>query len=117
MMRDRIIWVAGPVDDRMSTIVQAQLMFMDNVDKEIRPLLPEDYYVKWGGRFKNIIKAKKQIAITVPIVVFVIFGILYWMFGSAKKALIVFSCVPFAISGGIFFLFLSKNSSILSRVS
>jgi ATP-dependent Clp protease protease subunit len=32
-MRDRIIWVAGPVDDRMSTIVQAQLMFMDNVDK------------------------------------------------------------------------------------
>jgi ATP-dependent Clp protease protease subunit len=33
LMRDRIIWVAGPVDDRMSTIVQAQLMFMDNVDK------------------------------------------------------------------------------------
>ena len=33
LMRDRIIWVAGPVDDRMSTIVQAQLMFMDNADK------------------------------------------------------------------------------------
>ena len=33
LMRDRIIWVAGPVDDRMSTIVQAQLMFMDTVDK------------------------------------------------------------------------------------
>jgi ATP-dependent Clp protease protease subunit len=33
LMRDRIIWVAGPVDDRMSTIVQAQLMFMDNSDK------------------------------------------------------------------------------------
>ena len=33
LMRDRIIWVAGTVDDRMSTIVQAQLMFMDNVDK------------------------------------------------------------------------------------
>lgn len=33
LMRDRIIWVAGPVDDRMSTIVQAQLMFMDNTDK------------------------------------------------------------------------------------
>lgn len=34
LMRDRILWVAGPVDDRMSTIVQAQLMFLDNTDKK-----------------------------------------------------------------------------------
>ena len=34
LMRDRILWVAGPVDDRMSTIVQAQLMFLDNTGKE-----------------------------------------------------------------------------------
>jgi ATP-dependent Clp protease, protease subunit len=33
LMRDRIIWVAGGVDDRMSTIVQAQLMFLDNSEK------------------------------------------------------------------------------------
>ena len=33
LMRDRIIWVAGAVDDRMSTVVQAQLMFLDNSDK------------------------------------------------------------------------------------
>lgn len=33
LMRDRILWVAGVVDDRMSTIVQAQLMFLDNTDK------------------------------------------------------------------------------------
>lgn len=32
LMRDRIIWLAGPVNDRMSTVVQAQLMFMENVD-------------------------------------------------------------------------------------
>jgi ATP-dependent Clp protease protease subunit len=32
LMRDRILWVAGPVDDHMSTIVQAQLMFLDSVD-------------------------------------------------------------------------------------
>lgn len=32
LMRDRILWVAGPVNDRMSTIVQAQLMFLDSVD-------------------------------------------------------------------------------------
>lgn len=33
LMRDRIIWVAGGVDDRMSTIVQAQLMYLDNTEK------------------------------------------------------------------------------------
>lgn len=33
LMRDRLLWVAGPVDDRMSTIVQAQLMFLDSTDK------------------------------------------------------------------------------------
>ena len=33
LMRDRLLWVAGPVNDNMSTIVQAQLMFLDSVDK------------------------------------------------------------------------------------
>jgi ATP-dependent Clp protease protease subunit len=33
LMRDRLLWVAGPVNDRMSTIVQAQLMFLDSSDK------------------------------------------------------------------------------------
>lgn len=32
LMRDRLIWVAGPVEDRMSTIIQAQLMFLDSAD-------------------------------------------------------------------------------------
>jgi len=34
LMIDRILWVAGPVNDNMSTVVQAQLMFLDNVSKE-----------------------------------------------------------------------------------
>lgn len=32
LMRDRLIWVAGPVEDRMSTVIQAQLMFLDSTD-------------------------------------------------------------------------------------
>ncbi len=32
MMMDRIIWLAGPVNDKMSTVVQAQLMFLDNLE-------------------------------------------------------------------------------------
>ena len=34
MMMDRIIWLAGPVNDRMSTVVQAQLMFLDNLEEK-----------------------------------------------------------------------------------
>lgn len=34
LMMDRIIWIAGPVNDRMSTVVQAQLMFLDNLEKK-----------------------------------------------------------------------------------
>ena len=34
LMADRLLWVAGPVNDRMSTIVQAQLMFLDSVEKK-----------------------------------------------------------------------------------
>ncbi len=33
LMRDRLLWVAGPVEDRMASIVQAQLMFLDSTDK------------------------------------------------------------------------------------
>ena len=33
LMMDRILWVAGPVNDQMSTVVQAQLMFLDNIEK------------------------------------------------------------------------------------
>ena len=32
LMRERLLWVAGPVDDRMSTVVQAQLMYLDSID-------------------------------------------------------------------------------------
>jgi ATP-dependent Clp protease protease subunit len=35
LMMDRILWVAGPVNDAMSTVVQAQLMFLDNLEKKI----------------------------------------------------------------------------------
>ena len=37
LMMDRILWVAGPVNDRMSTVVQAQLMFLDNI--EVRDII------------------------------------------------------------------------------
>lgn len=71
-------------------------------------ILPEDYYIEWGGRFKNFNKAKKQILIAIPVIIALIFFILFNMFGDVKKVLIIFSSIPFALSGAIFLLFICR---------
>ncbi len=71
-------------------------------------ILPEGYKLVWGGRFENLQSAKKQIFTIIPLIIFLIFFILYKMFGSYQKALVVFSSVPFALSGGIVLLFLCQ---------
>lgn len=50
LMRDRILWLAGPVNDRMSTVVQAQLMFLDNVNADEKILM---YIDSPGGSVKS----------------------------------------------------------------
>lgn len=50
LMMDRILWLAGPVDDRMSTVVQAQLLFLDNLDSD-RPITM--YIDTPGGSVKS----------------------------------------------------------------
>lgn len=68
--------------------------------------LPEVYYLEWGGRFKNFNNAKKQILTLVPIIILVIFLILYKLFKNIKTILIIFSSIPFALSGSIVLLFI-----------
>jgi len=84
--------------------------FVKKTEKEIEKnkILPEGYVIEWGGRFKNFDSAKKQIFAVIPLIIFVIFFILFKMFGSIKKALVVFSSVPFALSGAILLLFICK---------
>jgi cobalt-zinc-cadmium resistance protein CzcA len=71
-------------------------------------ILPDGYYLEWGGRFKNFNKAKKQILLLIPLIIGVIAFILFKMFGSVKKVLIIFSSVPFALSGAILLLFICQ---------
>ncbi len=69
-------------------------------------ILPEGYYIEWGGRFKNFNNAKKQILTIVPLIILVIFFMLYKLFKCYKTVLIIFSSIPFALSGAIFLLFI-----------
>ena len=63
--------------------------------------LPTGYWLEWGGQFENLQAATKRLAIVVPACFFLIFMLLFTALGSAKQALLVFSGVPLAISGGI----------------
>ncbi|MFN0218233.1 MAG: efflux RND transporter permease subunit [Hyphomicrobium sp.] len=67
--------------------------------------LPPGSWVEWGGQFENLIAARNRLLIVVPACFFVIFLMLFTAFGNAREALLVFSGVPLAISGGILTLY------------
>lgn len=63
--------------------------------------LPSGYWVEYGGTFEQLISAKTRLMIVVPIALALIFGLLFMAFNSARAALLVFSGVPLALTGGI----------------
>jgi cobalt-zinc-cadmium resistance protein CzcA len=68
--------------------------------------LPTGYYVSWGGTFEQLASAANRLMIVVPLSLLLIFGLLYLTFSSVKDALLVFSGVPLALTGGIIALWL-----------
>ena len=78
-----------------------------------RVAMPPGYYVEWSGQYENQIRAKQRLQIVIPIVLVIIFVLLYMTYRSAKEALHVVLAVPFALTGGIFLLkFLGYNFSV-----
>jgi cobalt-zinc-cadmium resistance protein CzcA len=63
--------------------------------------LPTGYRLEWGGQFENFERASKRLALVVPAVVAVIFGMLFLMFKSLRPATAVFLLVPLAATGGM----------------
>lgn len=68
--------------------------------------LPPGYWITWGGEFEQLLSATKRLQIVVPIVLLLIFGLLYAAFGSARHSLLVFTGVPLAMTGGVAALWL-----------
>jgi Cu(I)/Ag(I) efflux system membrane protein CusA/SilA len=64
--------------------------------------MPPGYYVEWSGQYENQISARKRLELVIPLVLVVIFVLLYRTYGSAKEAAHVLLAVPFALTGGIF---------------
>jgi heavy metal efflux system protein len=63
--------------------------------------LPAGYWIGWGGQFEQLASAVQRLAIVVPIALLLIFLLLFMSLGSAPDALLVFSGVPLALTGGI----------------
>jgi cobalt-zinc-cadmium resistance protein CzcA len=63
--------------------------------------VPEGYWIDYGGTFEQLISASKRLAVVVPVTLAIIFALLFWAFGSARDAGIVFTGVPLALTGGV----------------
>ena len=68
--------------------------------------IPTGYWTSWGGTFENLQSATKRLQIVVPVSLLLVFVLLFAMFGNAKDGLLVFTGIPFALTGGILALWL-----------
>ncbi|MGB7070662.1 MAG: CusA/CzcA family heavy metal efflux RND transporter [Pyrinomonadaceae bacterium] len=68
--------------------------------------LPAGYYIAWSGQYENQQRAKSRLLFVVPIVLLIIFGLLYLTYHSALEAAHVLMAVPFALTGGVYLVWL-----------
>ncbi|WP_096087142.1 efflux RND transporter permease subunit [Agaribacterium haliotis] len=82
--------------------------FVKEVQEAIREKadIPPGYWLDYGGTFEQLESASQRLSIVVPLTLLVILGILVMAFSSLKDALIIFSGVPLALTGGVLSLYL-----------
>ena len=68
--------------------------------------IPTGYWTSWGGTFENLQSATQRLQIVVPVSLLLVFVLLFAMFGNVKDGLLVFTGIPFALTGGILALWL-----------
>lgn len=97
----RVVISANVRGSDLGTFVQeAQTRIAEKVQ------IPPGYWVTWGGQYEQLVSATERLTIVVPVALGLIFILLYLMFGNMKDGLLVFTGVPFALSGGILALWL-----------
>lgn len=84
--------------DLSSFVSDAKLRMEQNIK------IPSGYWITWGGQFEQLQSASQRLQIVIPITLVGIFLLLFMSFGSVKNALLVFSGIPLALTGGVFAL-------------
>ncbi|MFO1226095.1 efflux RND transporter permease subunit [Roseateles sp.] len=83
-----------------SFVADAQAQLQDKVK------VPSGYWTSWGGTFEQLQSASERLQIVVPVALLLVFVLLFAMFNNVKDGLLVFTGVPFALTGGIVALWL-----------
>ena len=86
--------------DLGSFVEEAEVLVAEKVQ------IPSGYWVTWGGQFEQLISAAERLQIVIPVALGLIFVLLYSMFGNFRDGLLMFTGVPFALSGGVLALWL-----------
>jgi cobalt-zinc-cadmium resistance protein CzcA len=68
--------------------------------------IPTGYWTVWGGQYENLASATERLQVVVPVSLLLVFVLLFAMFGNLKDGLLVFTGIPFALTGGIVALWL-----------
>lgn len=82
--------------------------FVEQAQRQINSQLklPSGYWISWGGQFEHLISANKRLSLVIPLALLIIITLLYYSFSDIRHALLVFSAVPLALSGGILALYI-----------
>lgn len=98
--------------DLGSTVKEA----IEKINTEVTGL-PNGYYLEWSGQWENQVRANQTLQIILPLVVLIIFFILYFSFNSLKEAFFSLITIPFALIGGVFIVyFYGVNLSVAVAV-
>ena len=98
--------------DLGSTVKEAQEKLNQMITK-----LPRGYFLEWSGQWENQIRANRTLKLIMPIVIIIIFMILYFTYHSFKEAIVTMITVPFALIGGVFMVyFYGVNLSVAVAV-
>jgi len=78
--------------------------FVEQAKREVvaKVRMPQGYYLNWSGQYENQISARNRLELVIPMVLALIFVLLYRTYGSVKEAAHVLLAVPFALTGGVF---------------
>lgn len=94
--------------DLGSFVQNAKQTINQNVD------IPAGYWLEYAGTFEQLQSASQRLSIVVPLTLLLILGLLVMAFNSIKDALIIFSAIPFALTGGVLALWVTGMSLSIS---
>ena len=82
--------------------------FVQEAEERIRSdvKLPAGYWTTWGGQFEQLQSAAKRLQVVVPVALLLVFMLLFMMFNNVRDGLLVFTGIPFALTGGVMALWL-----------